>query len=551
MNLRANRLVPADNRRSYTWLIVLRGGLIFSLVGGWVLVQTGGFLRFPLYLLLGITLLFTAFSLVWISRPHSLKSQTLFLYFQIVWDPFFIAALILFTGGSESIFSFLYLFGIVTASIFLHRRGALLIASLSAILYGGFADLEFYQILNISGVIKPNPAREYFFTVGANIAAYFVVAILASSLSEQLRTTQAELEKKRGDLSSLTAFHQKIVESIVSGVLTVDASHRILSLNRSGEETLGRKTTEIFNKNLNEVFPILAREIEDHDRIKATRPEICLQKPDGSLIYLGFSLSALKGEAGENLGKILIFQDVTRIKEMEKEIRRSEKLAAIGALAAGIAHEIRNPLGAISGPLQLLLERQEFPDEEKRLMRIILRETERLNRLVTDFLRFARPEKPQFSTVNPAQILDECVDFIIRGRDFPPGINIQKQYEPSRPISADPNQLRQLFQNLLINAGEAMPGGGTLKVWTRNGSENGRLEIGMSDTGKGMDEAIQSHLFEPFFTTKEKGIGLGLAIVHRIVELHGGRIQVESRPGSGTAFTISFPALTLGENHAG
>ena len=541
MNHRENRLVHAENRRRYTWLIVLRGGLIFSLVGGWVLTQTGEFPHFPLYLLLGITLVFTAFSLVWISRPHSSPNQTLFLYFQIVWDPFFIAALILFTGGSESIFSFLYLFGIVTASIFLHRRGALLIASLSAILYGGFADLEFYQILNLSGVIRANPAREYFFTVGANIAAYFAVAILSSSLSEQLRTTQAELEKKQGDLTSLLAFHKKIVESIGSGVLTMDASGRILSLNHSGEETLGRKTSEIFNKNLGNVFPALAREIEARDQEKATRPEVSLPKPDGSMIYLGFSLSALKGEAGENLGKILIFQDITRIKEMEKEIRRSEKLAAIGTLAAGIAHEIRNPLGAISGPLQLLLERQEFPDEERRLMRIIVRETERLNRLVTDFLRFARPEKPLFSLLDPIQILDECVDFTVRGRDFPPGIKIEKHYETSRPISADPNQLRQLFLNLLINAGEAMPSGGTLKVWTRNGAARGRMEIGLSDTGMGMNEETQARLFEPFFTTKEKGVGLGLAIVHRIVELHRGRVQVESQPGSGTVFILSFP----------
>jgi two-component system sensor histidine kinase PilS (NtrC family) len=541
MNHRANRLVPADNRRRYTWLILLRGGLVFALVGGWVLTQTGEFPHFPLHLLLGITLVFTAFSLAWISRPHSFKSQNLFLYFQIVWDPFFIAALILFTGGSESIFTFLYLFGIVTASVFLHRRGALLIASLSAILYGGFADLEFYQILNISGVIRANPAREYFFTVGANIAAYFAVAILASSLSEQLRSTQAELEKKQDDLSSLLIFHRKIVESISSGVLTVDASNRILSLNRSGEETLGRKTAEIFNKNLADVFPVLSREIAARDQKKSTRPEVSLPKPDGSLIYLGFSLSALKGEGGEDLGKILIFQDITRIKEMEKEIRRSEKLAAIGELAAGIAHEIRNPLGAISGPLQLLLERQELPDEERRLMRIILRETERLNRLVTDFLRFARPEKPQFFPLDPIPILDECVDFTSRGQDFPRGIKIEKHYEKSRLIQADPHQLRQLFLNLLINAGEAMPSGGTLRVWSRNGAERGQLEIGLSDTGAGMNEETQARLFEPFFTTKEKGIGLGLAIVHRIVEMHGGRIQVESRPGAGATFTLSFP----------
>ncbi|MDD5223576.1 MAG: ATP-binding protein [bacterium] len=547
MNLRANRLVPADNRR-YTWLILLRGGLVFALLGGWVLTQTGDFPHFPLYLLLGITLVFTAFSLAWISRPHSLKSQTLFLYFQIVWDPFFISALILFTGGSESIFSFLYLFGIVTASIFLHRRGALLIASLSAILYGGFADLEFYQILNLSGVIRANPAREYFFTVGANIAAYFAVAILASSLSEQLRSTEAELEKKKDDLSSLLAVHGKIVESISSGVLTVDASDRILSLNRAGEETLGRKTAEIFNKNLADIFPVLAREIAARDQKKTTRPEVSLPKPDGSLIYLGFSLSALKGEDGEGLGKILIFQDITRVKEMEKEIMRSEKMAAIGELAAGIAHEIRNPLGAISGPLQLLLERQELPEEEIRLMRIILRETERLNRLVTDFLRFARPEKPRFSPLDPVQILDECVEFTSRGKDFPPGIKIEKHYEKPRLIQADPHQLRQLFLNLLINAGEAMPAGGTLRVWSRNGADRGQLEIGLSDTGMGMNEETQARLFEPFFTTKEKGIGLGLAIVHRIVELHGARIQVESRPGAGAVFTLSFPLS--GEDHA-
>ena len=535
------RDIPSDDRRRYLWLILLRGGLVISLMGGWVITQTGDFHRIPLFALLALIILFTAGSLLWLQATKTRQRQTAFLYLQVVWDPFFISALILFTGGSESIFSFLYLFGIVAASIFLHLRGAILIASLAAILYGGFLDLEYYQILNPSGVAKHDPAREYFFAAGANISAYFAVAVLASYLSERLRKTEAALVQKSVDFKSLQAFHQKIVESIGSGVLTFDASRRILSLNRAGEEILGMPIRAVLGKTVEEVFPPLADNLHTWNQEKGIRSEICLTREDGSPAYLGFSISALRGDAGRELGKIMIFQDVTRIKEMEKEIFLSEKLAAVGTLAAGIAHEIRNPLNAILGSLQLLTEHAGPPEEEDRLMKIVLQETERLNRLITNFLLFARPEKPRFSQCTPTQLLDECLDLIANSPEFPPEVKIRKQYESSRAIEADTGQLRQLFLNLLINAGQAMPGGGVLTVWTRGNGANGAIEIGLSDSGIGMDETTRAHIFEPFFTTKDQGTGLGLAIVHRIVELHGGRIHVQSQPGQGTTFLLTFP----------
>ena len=543
------RDIPHDDRRRYLWLILLRGGLIIILIGGWGLAQTGAYHRGPLFILLGLIILFTGISLVWLQWTKTRTHQTAFLYLQVVWDPFFTSALILFTGGSESIFSFLYLFGIVSASIFLHLRGAVLIASLSAILYGGFLDLEYYQILNPSGVAKHDPAREYFFAAGANIAAYFAVAILASYLSERLRRTEAELERRSVDLKSLRAFHQKIVESIGSGVLTFDSSGNILSLNRAGADILGRSIRDILGKKMADIFPPLEDEIRKWDQDKGIRSEICIEREGNPPTYLGFSISSLRGDLGEELGKIMIFQDVTRVKEMEQEIFQSEKLAAIGTLAAGIAHEIRNPLNAISGSLQLLSEHRGAPEEENRLMRIVLNETERLNRLITNFLLFARPEKPRISEFDPVTVLDECLDLIAHSPDFPSEVSISKRYESHHPIHADVYQIRQLFLNLLINAGQAMPEGGTLTIRTRAEHANGFIEIDLTDEGTGMDEQTQARIFEPFFTTKDRGSGLGLAIVHRIVELHRGRINVQSHPGQGTTFLITLP--TAEEHHGG
>ncbi len=522
-----------------------------------------------LYALIGATYFFTALSAFFIKRFKDLRR---FAYLQLLWDVLFVTGLIYFTGGIESIFSFLYLISIIAASIILYRRGALLTASLSSICYGALLDLQYYQIIPPPYEKSP-PASQgsgLLFTLAIDITGFYVVAWLSSYLSEQLRETGDELRERQIDLKELESLNKKIVEGIRSGLLTIDGDGRITSFNRSAEEITGYGLTEVYQERIDSVFPGLNIYSEGEPLPPGARQQISFQRKDGKKLYLGCSMSPLRDERGGKQGQILIFQDLTELREMEEEVRRADRLATMGRLAAGMAHEIRNPLASLSGSIQVLREGLDLKDEDRHLMEIVVRETNRLNSLISDFLSFARPTEKKEEKIRIQEIVEETLKAFQQCPEGQRGIKVVKEFDGDTLLNADPRQLRQVFWNLFLNASQAMPDGGELiinakcKSLIRLSGYEGRmqnanmkrkvgrekdfpqpegnfLEITISDTGVGINVEDLPKIFDPFFTTRDSGSGLGLTMVYKIIESHQGQIKVESTQGKGTTFTIMLP----------
>ena len=506
------------------------------------------------------------FYLVTIAYALSLKKvkdPQRFAFSQIVIDQLFITALIYFTGGKESFFPIAYIFSIIASSMIFYKRGALLSASLSSLLFGLLLLLQLYRWINPLGEPPIYDASQIFYSLIIYMAAFHIVAFLSSAVSEELKKKGKELIQKQVDYSQLEAFNRNIIQSLDSGLLTIDFSGNINFLNRTAEKILNRNEEELKNTSIYDLFPRINSMIEQA-RKKASAPspdyqryETLLSNHDGRKIYLGFSISPLTDPVGSLIGHTLIFQDITKFKEMEEEMKRVDKMAAVGVLAAGMAHEIRNPLASLSGSIQMLNTELSLDDHQQHLMEITLRESERLNALITDFLLFAQPPQTHKILYPIRKILEETIDLFTHSPSFRDGIHVRRpgDHEEVR-VSIDPDQMKQVFWNLLINAAQSMSNGGEIRVqlgkgngWGVTGlrlsSELGGKEwakISIIDSGNGMAQEEREKIFEPFFTTKENGTGLGLSIVHRIIENHNGLIRVESELGRGSSFTIYLPA---------
>ncbi|MCJ7784515.1 MAG: ATP-binding protein [Desulfobacterales bacterium] len=506
------------------------------------------------------------FYLVTIAYALSLKKvkdPQRFAFSQIVIDQLFITGLIYFTGGKESFFPIAYIFSIIASSMIFYKRGALLSASLSSLLFGLLLLLQLYRWINPLGEPPIYDASQIFYSLIIYMAAFHIVAFLSSAVSEELKKKGKELIQKQVDYSQLEAFNRNIIQSLDSGLLTIDFSGNINFLNRTAEKILNRNEEELKNTSIYDLFPRINSMIEQA-RKKASAPspdyqryETLLSNHDGRKIYLGFSISPLTDPVGSLIGHTLIFQDITKFKEMEEEMKRVDKMAAVGVLAAGMAHEIRNPLASLSGSIQMLNTELSLDDHQQHLMEITLRESERLNALITDFLLFAQPPQTHKILYPIRKILEETIDLFTHSPSFRDGIHVRRpgDHEEVR-VSIDPDQMKQVFWNLLINAAQSMSNGGEIRVqlgkgngWGVTGlrlsSELGGKEwakISIIDSGNGMAQEEREKIFEPFFTTKENGTGLGLSIVHRIIENHNGLIRVESELGRGSSFTIYLPA---------
>ena len=545
------------------WLMFFRAMVVTLLLGATVIVQLreSSFFRYvsPVYFyaLIGFTYALTLAYALLLRRVRSLKP---FAYAQILGDVFFITLLIYFTGGVSSIFSWVYLFAIFSAGTILYRRGGLLVASASSILYGTLLDLEYYQIL------LPIGGRQLYFLdyqstyvlylITVNMVAFYLVAILSSYLAEQVRSKEEELKRRIIDYRQLERLYKHIVQNVVSGLITVDGGGRITSFNRMAEEITWRKFEEVYQEEIDSLFPGLSawsRSVggnsgEGWNRFRLPRWETRFQRKDGVPLILGFSISPLKDSSDREIGNILIFQDLTRLREMEEHLKRSDRLAAIGKMAAGIAHEIRNPLASISGSIEILKDEVGNSPQNQQLMEIVLREVNRLNSLIADFLLFARPISARKEKIHLNRLIEEILQMFTHSPDFTPQIRLETQFQDDLYIQGDPHQIRQVFWNLFINAAQAMPEGGTLRVDLRRNSPSAPLsegrsygEVAVSDSGAGIGEEERGKIFDPFFTTKERGTGLGLSIVHSIVESYGGKITVQSQVGQGTTFRILFP----------
>jgi two-component system, NtrC family, sensor histidine kinase PilS len=469
-------------------------------------------------------------------------------------DVALVTALVHFTGGSESIFAFLYVPITVCAALLFGRRGAYAAAGVAAVAFGALLLAEGTVLPSARG---PGPAAVELARWGVHAGALLLVALLASALSRERDRAGRALDERTRDLRQLQRLHERTVASLTSGLLTTDAAGRITSFNPEAERITGLASTDVLDRPLGDVIPgapeLVLRPRErggDHPR----RARLPFARRDGRERHLGLAGSVLRAPDGEG-GYVVIFQDVTRVVEMERELRRQERMAATGQLAAHLAHEIRNPLASMSGSIQMLASGGASIGEAERaqLMRIVLREVDRLDALIGDFLQYARPAPARLGAVSITEAVDEVLRMFESAR--PAGVEVAVEVPSELRARADGDQLRQLLWNLVLNAVQAMPEGGVLGLSAhaepaqgaagdgRSGEEGGSrwMEIRVSDGGTGIPEEIVEHIFDPFFTTKKDGTGLGLATVHRIVEGSGGHLTVESAVGRGTCFRIRLP----------
>lgn len=543
------------------WLMFFRAVVATILLGATAFIQIKENQLFQqlspqfLYILIVIIYVLTIFYTLLLPRLKHLKA---FAYGQLLGDVLFVTILIYLTGGIESIFSWVYLLPIFGASTILYRRGGLFIASASVILYGVLLDLEYYQIILPTGS-RLSLSHEYkgtyvFYLLAMNMLAFYLVALLSAYLAEQLRRKEEELKERITDYSQLEKLYEHIVQNVASGLITVNAQGFITSFNKMAEEITNLKFEEVYQRKMEDLFPgfLLKENLlafpsgKEGKKSQQGRWETKFQRKDGTVLTLGFSVSPLKDSQDNEIGTIFIFQDLTKIREMEEDLKRADRLAAIGTMAAGLAHEIRNPLASISGSIEILKDEMDGSGQSHKLMDIVLREIGRLDSLIADFLLFARPSSPQKNLVYLNKIVNELLQVISKSPECRPGINFFTKFEEDVYLLGDEQQLKQAFWNLLINALQAMPGGGEInitlrRIFTNDQKEPGQAEIIISDTGVGITESDLDKIFNPFFTTKEQGTGLGLSIVHRIIEGHGGKISVQSRPNKGTIFRLTLP----------
>jgi two-component system sensor histidine kinase PilS (NtrC family) len=512
-------------------LIVFRAAFVTLLLGSSFIFKAG-YERFQhphafSYLIITLYVLTVIYSLL-IERIRRLFA---FAYVQLVLDVIFGVTLIYITGGIESWFSFMLVLTVISSSIVLDKRAGYIIATLSSILYGTLINFQFHGLLSLS-TGKPMEVKDYFYNIFIHIVSFYLVAYLSGYLSSRLEKTTRKLDEKATDLRDLEFFNKEVIESLPSGLFTTDLSGKVLTFNRAAEKITGCKRDSVTGRRVDEVVPYFKFPFVQSRREEAI-------KANGVRKVIGFQITPRKDISGNSTGFIGIFQDLTELKRFEAEVKRREKWAAIGELSSNIAHEIRNPLASLKGSIEMLKDGTMPQDHRKRLMEIALKEMERLNCIITDFLTYSRPTSPEFRKFELHSILDETTELLRNVEQNKGNISIKKKYTGKIEMNADPQKLRQVFWNLGINAIEAMPQGGELVVSTRN--TDTAVEISFEDSGVGIDKQNMEKVFYPFFTTKDNGTGLGLAIAYRIIEEHAGKINVESNPGIGTTFEVILP----------
>jgi two-component system sensor histidine kinase PilS (NtrC family) len=549
------------------WLMSLRLMLATFSLGTAALVQiTAGKAYLDsslisLYLLIGIVYCLGLFYAFIIRQVVHLET---FAFMQLLMDILLISGMVKVTGGAASDFTLFYYLSIIAAGMILYRKGSMILASAASICYCLVIGLEYYAMLSTVSASKGQEVAPLLFSVIMRITAFYLVAFLSGFLSEQVRRSHRALKLKESDYHRLETLHKNIIESINSGLLTIDRDMHISFFNRAAEVITGYSFSEVQGRMIGEVFPGLLQAAAGADAngsgddVPRARFEISFRRNDGRQVYLGFSKSTLKDGDREHPGEVYAFQDVTRLKEMEEQVKIMDRLAAVGRLASGMAHEIRNPLASMSGSIQILGQSLQLDDDNKRLMDIVLKETNRLDQLLSDFVLFTHPDQRKKKQIELNAVIMDTIELFLSNPDHNL-ITVMTDLNGSIMLEADPHQVKQVLWNLCVNAHQAMSLGGNLTIATKKlaapdlkelrqtfpaGTEVPFwVQLTVADTGCGIEESDVDKVFDPFFTTKPRGSGLGLAIVYSIIESYKGQVSLKSQKDRGTTFTILLPAV--------
>lgn len=540
-----------DEKRRLGWFIFFRILVVTVLLGSTSILDfdEAGISVYPSLVtvvrLIVATYLFSIVSYLFLSTDRFTRFLT---YLQIIWDLIFVTLLLLITGGITSPYSFLYFLSIINASVLLARREAYYTASLCGILYGAILDFQYFGKLMHLG-LSPVPAQQLgakfvFSTIFLNFGAFYLTAFLTGYLAERARRSESALKKKVIDYEELERLNSSIVSNLGSGLLTITNEGNVRVFNRYVQQVTGVSLEDAYDRPLSEIITPFEKY---GDRVLTPLAgEVEYLSDKGKKLIIGFKTVPLTDMEGNRQGAIINLLDLTQIKQMEAELKKADRLAAIGELSARIAHEIRNPLASISGSVQLIAQSGTISESDKRLLTIVERESDRLNLLISDFLAYARPAAPEKTVVMLHDFVREMQALIRADLRFE-RVTLRNDCPDGISVAIDRGQFKQVFWNLLVNAADAMPDQGTVTFTAfddaASGEEqgNGFIKVVVDDTGHGMDEQVMGRIFEPFFTTKNGGTGLGLATVYRIIQSHGGSLHIESNPGSGSRFTILIP----------
>jgi len=558
--------MSATIRAKLLWLIAGRATVITLLLGSAILIRIKfpGALAFPIdpfFVLIGVTYALTA--LYAFALRYSERNRW-FVNVQLGCDAVIVSAIVYLTGGVASYFSFssLYTLPIIAASTIESRRGGFMIALLSALLYGGLVLGQYYAGTVLPGMVDYAflpPWRVAMFTVGLNVFGFVAVASLAGYLAESARRADEQLVEASNQIADLQALSQHVIDSLTSGLAATDIDGRILTFNRAAETITAIAALDAIGREIQEVLQ-LPREFAElfgarERRERLPRVEFDFARANGACIELGVSTAILMTPRGET-GFLITFQDVTESRKQQREARVQQRLAAVGEMAAGIAHEIRNPLASMSGSIQIL--RQELPltSEQSQLMDIVLRESDRLNETIRSFLAYARPQRSGVARVDVGQVITDTARLLQNNAELSDAHEINVSVPESHAwYDADENQIRQVVWNLATNAIRAMPNGGTLTLSVSDQREDAEgpreMVIAVEDQGVGIASGDLDGIFQPFRGAFERGTGLGLSIVHRIVSDYGGEVHVASQPGVGTRVEVTLPFVVPARNGSG
>lgn len=447
---------------------------------------------------------------------------------QVLGDVAIATGLVYLSGGSDSPLTFLYSLAVIGAAVVLDWRGALWVAGAAAVCFAGLVVMQRLSDVAPLGPLLPSRG---FFVLGSNLLALALIAVLAGYLSRQLSATGGALSAREADLRRLGGLQQQILSSMPSGLITCDGQKRVTYVNAAARGILQLEDEVGAGQPLESLLPGVSGLAP-----RSSRGELVVGTDGGRRrIILGLSVTPLEGEQGALL---IVFQDLTELRRMEEDLERSDRLASLGALSAQLAHELRNPLAAMRGSAQLLAQECSRDVVVVKLTNILVRESDRLARLVEDFLRFARPPEPVRREVPLDALLAETVD-MLRADPLARDVRVEVSAQERLTAAVDPDQLRQVLINLVRNGFQAAGPKGEVKVGLARSEKEAQIRVW--DSAGSITEEMMGHLFEPFFTTRDGGTGLGLSTAHSIVRAHGGSIRVRSDPAEGTEFVVGLP----------
>jgi two-component system sensor histidine kinase PilS (NtrC family) len=500
--------------------------------------KMGSIAFLPLFNILALALTLLFLILWWSGRSRLLQ-----LYLQIGMDLVLTTFLVAYTRGIESAFVSFYILIIIYCSLTLGRNGGLVGSALSTILYAGIILANDLGYIGYKAPGGNTPLE--IFRISAHVLGFWAVAYLGTYLHQRLQKVEWELQEKIDSLTQLQRLNEHIVSSIRSGLITTDLEGRIAVFNTAAQELTGRDAQEMLGRPVQSLIGgNFWNRVQQADLLQNARPlrnEEWIAVPVGPKRFLGFSVSPLMDQNQKSLGYIISFQDLTEITRLEEEVRLKDRMAAIGRMAAGIAHEIRNPLTSMRGSVEILRSRADLPAREERLLDILIRESDRLNKFVEDFLNFARPRQYAKHRIDLVPVLRDSVTLLRNNPEIREkhsvSLNIEAQ---SIHILGSADQLNQVFWNLAQNSIRAMPNGGELRISMRKtGGDTG--EVVFQDNGIGMSPQEKDQIFQPFLSGFKGGLGLGLSIIFQIMEDHRGKVTFESEKGKGTRVSLRFP----------